>query len=170
MRACRLLPDFPGGRRLARRLRKALALNHCFGGFFLSGELLKMQGGLFAGNDGDASVFIFDKFHTITCLESEVLADLGRKRDAAVEGDHCAGHLEPLDPILTGWASLAVEEMPHAGNKVHEISHISALREAARLAGDASRIRDGLPPGDEGLRTGGSAKRRDAWVYSRRKP
>jgi hypothetical protein len=75
----------------------------------VSGRLLNYFVGLFDGNgaiqpterisaafDGETALLNFDKIDAVACLESELFSYVSGEGDATVEGDHCGGHLEPL--------------------------------------------------------------------------
>src|ERR1035438_3036086 len=54
-----------------------------------------------AGCDSKPPFSDFDKIHVVAGLEPKLFADVQGEGNAAVEGDHCGGHLEPLIAIVT---------------------------------------------------------------------
>ena len=61
--------------------------------------ILQADGRNGTGYNGKPSLFDFNEIDVIASLESKFFAHVGWKGDAAVEGDHCGGHLEPLPPL-----------------------------------------------------------------------
>ena len=50
-------------------------------------------------SDGEAALLDLDKINIVADFEPEFFAHFGRKGNAAVEGDHCGGHVEPLHTL-----------------------------------------------------------------------
>ena len=54
-----------------------------------------------AVGDGKAALLDFDEIDAVAGLQAKLFEDVVGESNAAVEGNHCGRHWDPLDPIVT---------------------------------------------------------------------